>query len=100
MSEARIALSRPIQAFGAEVKELALREPLFRDVRGVMFTVTPEGARFDLGALIPLIARLSNTPEAAIETMGMVDVSAVVAAVIPLSLAGAAGVGAPPPPAS
>jgi hypothetical protein len=76
------------------VVALSLREPRFADLRGVKLTVTAGGVEFDLGSLIPLIARLASVPEATIDMLTMTDVQAAVAAVLPLLSLSAA----PPPP--
>ena len=79
-----VTLSRPIQAFGEPVAALSLREARFQDLRGVRISITAESVDFDLGSLIPLIAKLSDLPEAAIGAISMTDLQAVAAAVLPL----------------
>ena len=92
-----VPLSRPIQAFGEPVAALGRREARFQDLRGVRISITADAVDFDLGSLIPLIAKLSDLPEAAIGTIGLSDLQAVVAAVLPLLSGSAASPNGSPP---
>lgn len=92
-----VRLSRPIQAFSETVSELSLREARFQDLRGVRISITAQSVDFDLGSLIPLIAKLSDLPEAAIGTISMTDLQVVAATALPLLSGSAASPSGSPP---
>lgn len=66
------------------ISELTFRAPRASDMRGIVVTMTADGLRFDLGALIDLAAKLSNENPAYIGRADLGDLARIVEAVAPL----------------
>ncbi len=83
----KLSLQQPIQAHGEEVRELTLRAPLARDLRGIIRI----GAPPDIGDLLNLVARLADVPPSSIDQMSAADAFAAMELIAPFLL---------PPPAT
>ena len=68
-----IELSKPIGAMGEQVSKLTLRDPGSGALEGIELVVGRGGVRFDVGALVKIIAAAANVPHASAKEIPLKD---------------------------
>lgn len=66
-------LSKPIGALGERVTRLTLRDPGSGALEGIEVALGRGGLRFDVGALVKIIAAAANVPHASAKEIPMKD---------------------------
>ena len=79
----RVALTRPIQAYGETVSSLELRRPTLGSLEGVSLILQPKPAgdgadiKICFGDAIPVISAMARIPPSSARSIDIADVSAV-----------------------
>lgn len=82
--DVKVALSRPIQAHGEELRELTMREPTGKDLRivGLPYTMKGEDISIDADRIARMAVQLCAIPLSSVDQLSAVDFQAVVTAIM------------------